>query len=151
MLARTTRFAGANATAGDTRIETRSPAPIGRVAVVRIRIPKRLARSFIAITVVTAVAGLPELQNPRLVLAAVARPLTLRECKVHTTAVKPQNGRALRYPERLRRFGACDVVSVLSVLFRFSCSRLPMCGRSRHTLMPTDPLGWRRTANRPPG
>jgi hypothetical protein len=57
----TTRFAGAKATAGDTYTEIRSPAPMGSV-VISIRIPKRVARNFIVLTVATATS--PRCRNP---------------------------------------------------------------------------------------
>src|SRR6185503_379535 len=147
-MALTTRFAGANATAGDTFTEIRSPAPAGSV-VMTIRHPKRVARNFIRLTVATATRR--RLPDPNPGWVPPPRAATWPSC----ASQDPQHDRrriasTLRYADGLRRIGECDVAPVLPALYRFWCLPLPPWMRSRHTPSPTAPLGCSSTASRRP-
>jgi hypothetical protein len=68
-----------------------SPAPIGSVAVI-INIPRRAARSFIAIPVVLCRRRPPDFQKPRLVPCRLVRHDELL-CKSQTSSGRRKNRR----------------------------------------------------------
>src|SRR5262249_41023724 len=97
MCARTTRFAGANATAGETRTVIRSPAPTRMVDAAR-RTPNRTPRAVIPSPSQLHVAlTLPENPDVRPVFAAVRGPRpSFVQAPSHQRASRKKRG-SLRY------------------------------------------------------